>query len=98
MLATVIGMRQLVDLLLRSTAPMWSPAATMFVETLVVTGLYGALAWNFVVVPARRRSPSSVSAQGRQLCPAVVRHQNASALRTVPATRHLTLVRNSNRP
>ncbi len=71
----------------------------MLVETLGVTGLYGALAWYFVVVPARRRSASSGSPQPRQLCPAVV-HRQDGPMRTLrpTQTRHLTLVRNSDRP
>lgn len=98
-LATVVGVRQLVDLVLHATVPMWSAGATMLVETLAVTGLYGALAWFFVVVPARRRSAPPASAHGHPLQPAMVRQQSGPALHTVPATqaRHLTLVRDSNR-
>lgn len=89
----VLAVRQLVDLVLRSTVPMWSTGATMLVETLALAGVYAAAAWYFVVVPARRRSasPDSVShlhpvAAGSGTGPSPVR---VAANRP----RHLTLVR-----
>ena len=92
-MAVVVAVRQLVDLVLRSAAPMWSTGAMLFVETLALAGVYGAVAWFFVVVPARRRpaSPDSVShlriaSPGNAAVPTAAR---------VPINRprHLTLVR-----
>jgi hypothetical protein len=87
----VVVVRQLVDALLRAGVPTWSTQTTMFVEMLALAGVYGALAWFFVVVPARRRPAPPVHPEHLRTS---VRSTSAPTLVRVPAARprHLTLV------
>ena len=92
--ASVIGLRQLVHHLLGTMLPTLSVAATLLVETVVLTAAYGVLAWRFVVVPAGRRPAPPVHRREQPLVPSLVRVDATAASNATRSARarHLSLV------
>ena len=94
----ILSVRQLSAFALQAAGPGWSSGATMFVETLVLAGAYAALAWYFVLVPARRRSSANASVRQLRVTSHTARTGSRGALERAAVAgsrpRHLTLVPN----